>query len=128
MDITLLIAKIFGVYALVGGLSGLLYPARMQKALSEATRSYLLPYFDGALALIIGLLIVISHNVWGTFTEIIISLIGWIAIIEGAALFLLPHNTIVGFAKIFSSREVTMGWSVLAIVLGAFLTYVGFIA
>lgn len=128
MDITLLIAKIFGVYALVGGLSGLLYPARMQKALSEATRSYLVPYFDGALALIIGLLIVLSHNVWGTFTEVVVSLIGWIAILEGIVLLLLPHDTIARVATKLSSKEAAIGWSVLAIVLGAYLSYVGFIA
>jgi len=128
MELTLLLTKILGVYMLVAGLSGLFYPDRMQKALAEMTKSYLLPYFDGALALLIGLLIVLHHNVWNTASEIIVSLFGWIALVEGAAMMLLPHGFIMGVAKAFSSKQAATGWSIIAILLGAYLAYVGFLA
>jgi len=51
MDLTIFLAQIMGVYILVSGLSGLLHGERIQKALTEATRSYVIPYFDGAIAL-----------------------------------------------------------------------------
>jgi len=128
MELTLLLTKILGVYMLAAGLSGLFYPSRIQKALSEMTKSYLLPYFDGALALILGLLIVLHHNVWNSATEIIISLFGWIALAEGLALLLLPHGFVMGLAKAFSSKQAASGWSIIAILLGAYLVYAGFLA
>ncbi|XKT75168.1 MAG: hypothetical protein ACJKSS_00020 [Patescibacteria group bacterium UBA2103] len=127
MELTLFLAKVLGIYALVGGLSGLFYPARMQKALAEVTKSYIFPYFDGAIALILGLVVVLNHNLWNTAVEIIISLFGWAAIVEGVAMMLLPHNTIVKIANAFGSKQAAMGWSVLAIIIGAYLAYVGFL-
>jgi len=128
MELTLLLTKILGAYMLVAGLSGLFYPDRMQKALAEMSKSYLLPYFDGALALIIGLLVVLHHNVWNSTSEIIVSLFGWVAIVEGLALMLLPHSFMAGVAKMFSSKQTAMGWSIIALLLGAYLAYVGFLA
>lgn len=127
MELTLLLTQILGVYMVIGGLSGIFYPARMQKALSEMTRSYILPYFDGALALLVGLLIVLNHNLWSSANEIIISLFGWIAVIEGTVLMLLPHNFIMGFLKRMYTKQFLMGWSILAIIIGAYLTYLGFL-
>ena len=126
MDLTIFLAQIMGVYILVSGLSGLLYGERMQKALTEATKSYLLPYFDGAIALIVGLIVVLTHNIWTGSVATLVTLIGWIILIEGFAMLLLPHKTLVSFAQKFSSKQMAMGWSVLAVIVGAFLTYQGF--
>lgn len=127
MDITLFLAKIIGIYALVGGLSGLFYAERMQKAMAEATKSYLLPYFDGAIALLTGLMIVMFHNMWETPVQMIVSAVGWIAIIEGLAMMLLPHKMIMGVAKALTSKQAAMGWSIVAILIGAYLVYMGFL-
>tara|TARA_B100000745_G_scaffold168274_1_gene110065 strand:+ start:310 stop:696 length:387 start_codon:yes stop_codon:yes gene_type:complete len=127
MDLTLLLTQIIGIYLLVAGLSGLFYAERMQKAMAEMTRSYLLPYFDGALALLLGLLLVLNHNVWDSAAEIIISLFGWIALVEGLALMLLPHGFIMGIAKKMVSKQAATGWSIIAILLGAYLAYMGFL-
>jgi len=62
---TTFLAQLLGVYLLVAGVSGLLYPGRMRKALAEFSRSNVLPYFDGALALIFGLVIVLLHKTTG---------------------------------------------------------------
>ncbi len=128
MDLTLLLTKIFGVYLLVAGLSGLFYADRMQKAMAEMTRSYLLPYFDGAIALLLGLLVVLHHNMWNTGAEIIVSLFGWVALVEGIALMLLPHGFVMGIAKKMASKQAASAWSIIALLLGAYLVYTGFLA
>lgn len=91
------------------------------------SKSYILPYFDGALALILGLLVVLTHNLWGSIEEIVVSLFGWIAIVEGLALMLLPHGFVMGFAKKMSSKQAVMAWSILALLLGAYLSYTSFL-
>lgn len=126
MGLTIFLAKILGVYLLLGGLSVLLYPKRYDEAMKEAKKSYLLPYFDGALALIFGLLIVLTHNMWGTFVEGVVTAVGWLAVIEGVAMFLLPHESFVAFMNKFSGSSARMGFGVLALVLGIYLISVGF--
>ncbi|MEX0917153.1 MAG: hypothetical protein WDZ90_01370 [Candidatus Paceibacterota bacterium] len=126
MELTIFLAQIIGVYMLVGGLSGLLYADRMQKAMAEIKNSYILPYFDGTIALFVGLLIVLTHNVWEGAAAIIVTLVGWLAVLEGVAMMLLPHDTIMQIAGRLSSRNTAMGFSVIAILAGGYLVWFSF--
>ena len=124
---TVFLAQVIGVYMLVGSLSGLLYPARMQKAMAEFSKSYILPVFDGALALIVGLLIVLTHNVWEGLAATLITLVGWIAVIEGLAMFLLPQETMMRFAERLGSKSATSAFCVIGVIIGGYLVYYGFV-
>lgn len=111
---------------LVAGVSGLLYPARMKRAMDEITKSTLLPYLDGALALVVGLLIVLTHNVWTDLTSGLVSLFGWVALVEGFAMLLLPEDTLKGLMRSLSGKSVATVVSIAAVVIGGYLLYVGF--
>ncbi|MCI5108492.1 MAG: hypothetical protein MRY49_01440 [Candidatus Pacebacteria bacterium] len=128
MSNTLMLTQIIGIYVLVASLSGLFYPERAKEALKEVTKSYIIPYFDGAIALIVGLLIILTHNVWNTLAETLVSLIGWLAILEGIAMLLLPQQSLIAFARRFESSKVVRIWSIIGVIIGAYLTYVGFFA
>lgn len=123
-DLTLFLAQVMGVYLLVAGVSGLLYPARTQKAMREFNKSTVLPYFDGALALILGLLILFTHNVWDDLTTSLVTLVGWLAVLEGLAMFLLSEDVM----KQMTNKIADMGRiiGVVAVVAGAYLMYAGF--
>lgn len=127
MDITLFLAQIIGVYFLVVGVGALLNPERMKRAMKEAMQSYLLPYFDGALALIVGLLIVLTHNVWNSLLETLISLVGWIAVVEGMLMMLLPQKTISSMMERFMGAQMTRLIGVASVVLGLYFVYQGFL-
>ena len=126
MDLTLFLAQVIGVYVLVGSLSALLYPKRIEAALREVKKSYLFPYFDGALALIFGLLIVLTHNVWDGLAASLVTLVGWLGLVEGGVMMLLPQESIVKIAEKFSGRKAAMGWAIVGLVVGGYLTYFGF--
>jgi uncharacterized protein YjeT (DUF2065 family) len=128
MDLTLFLAQLLGIYMVVAGLSGLLYPVRAKRAMNEVTRSYVIPYFDGALALIFGLLIVLTHNVWNGTVETIVTLVGWLAVVEGLAMLLLPQESITSLLKRFQSQSAITIWSGVALLVGGYLVYVSFLA
>ena len=107
----------------VAGLSGLLYPSRMMRAVQDINNSTLLPFFGGMMALIMGLLIVSFHNTWGTTLEVIVSLVGWAALVEGFAMFLLPDGAISAILRPFSNKMFFKGYVVVALALGAYLLY-----
>lgn len=125
---TFFLAQIIGVYLVIAGVSGLLYPGRMMKALKEYTRSSLLPYFDAVLALLLGLVVVLTHNVWDTLEAGIVSAFGWIALIEGLALFLLPEDTVKSLTKWFTDPAIMKGVMLVTTAAGAYLVYFSFFA
>jgi len=125
-SLTLFLAQVMGVYLLITGVSGLLYPDRMQKAMREFNKSTLFPYFDGAIALIVGLLVLLSHNVWNDLTTSLVTLVGWLAVLEGLAMFLLSEDVL----KQMTNKLVDMGriLGLVAVVAGGYLVYAGFFA
>lgn len=128
MDITtIFLAQIFGVYLLVMGLSVLVHPARIKAAMQEFTKSVGLPYFGGALAILVGMLIVLSHNEWNDLPSSLVSLVGWISLIKGITIVMAPEamRNIIAWFK--SDTVVRVSGSVIAVV-GAYLAYVGFLA
>ncbi|PIT91131.1 hypothetical protein COU17_02110 [Candidatus Kaiserbacteria bacterium CG10_big_fil_rev_8_21_14_0_10_49_17] len=125
-SLTTLLAQIIGMYFLVAGISGFLNPTRMQKAIDEVTKSYLLPYLDGAMGLLMGLILVLIHNVWDDLLTSVISAIGWIALIEGVLIMFLPQESVARLYGYFADKKLVAPISLIAIVVGAYLTYSGF--
>jgi uncharacterized protein YjeT (DUF2065 family) len=129
MDLTIFLAQVIGIYLLITGLSALMYPGRVEKATKEFARSHVLPYFDGALALIFGLLVVLTHNVWGeNLATTLITALGWIGIFEGATLMLMPQASITSVARKVSGASTAKFLGILALAIGIYLTWFGFLA
>lgn len=91
MTTTQAIAAIAGVYFLAAGL-GLLLSTDFYAKLMANTRKYdpLPLVLSGAVALIAGMTILVLHWRWTSALEVVVSLIGLIAAIKGAALLALP--------------------------------------
>ena len=128
MDLTLFLSQLIGIVLLVMGVSGLLYPERMKAAMQEFKRSTLFPMFDGAIALVVGVLIVLYHNVWTDIQTSIISAIGWLAVAEGLAMYLLPEDSMKGLMKQFTTKSFMRVLTIVAVLAGAYLVYLGFFA
>ena len=101
---TELLAKIFGIYMLCAGL-GLLLNKNMSKIiLDEFETNPALTYFGGAIILLAGLALIFHHNIWTGWPEIMITLFGWGATIEGAILLIYP-KALWKFARFLTPSE-----------------------
>ena len=120
------LSQVLGLYMLVMGIAVFLNPTRVEQVIKEFGKSYLIPFFDGAVALIVGLLIVLSHNDWNTPAAAVISLFGWLAVIEGVLMSLLPQAKIERLMAFFTRDSWIPVFGGIMTVLGAYLTYVGF--
>lgn len=123
METSILVAQIAGVAYLALGLGMLLDPGYYKKAFDSMVKdpSYIL--FGGMMALVIGFLIVNVHNVWVQDWPVIVTLIGWIALVKGVLLLLMP-KVFVGFSKGFVKHTSVLAFPVL--VLGGIFAYYGF--
>ena len=125
MDTSLLLAKIFGLTYLIVGLGILLNKDRYRDMLNEFLKQKALLYLSGVLALIVGLVIVLYHNVWEASWVVIITIIGWAALIKGIVLLLAPQ-ALLDISRYWLHRMQLVGIATLGF--GLVLSYYGFVA
>jgi Short repeat of unknown function (DUF308) len=125
MLVSLFLAKVISIYLLVVGLTAIIHHKRMKQVVDQVANSAALLALSGVLGLIIGLLIVNSHNIWSSVWQGIISLFGWLALVNGAARLLIPST----FKRLSPKGEGTVFfvvWGVILMIVGIYLGYVGF--
>ncbi len=83
-------------------------------------------FFAGILTLLAGLAIVRVHNVWSAEWDVIITIIGWLAIISGIARIVWPEKIADVSNKVMSSDNAVTAWALVVLLLGAFLTAKGY--
>lgn len=83
METSILIARLIGPIIVVTGLIMLVTPKAMHDMAREFLASRSLIFIAGFLALLGGLAIVNTHNVWIAGWPVIITVFGWLAVIGG---------------------------------------------
>ncbi len=87
------LAKLIGPVVLAIAI-GLFVNAKHYRSMAEeGLRSGALIYMSGVLALTAGLAVVLAHNVWAADWRILITLIGWLALIGGAVRIIHPQTS-----------------------------------
>lgn len=128
MELSILIAKILGATYLAIGLGMLFDKAYYKKSFPKMLDEAGTMYMGGFMALIGGVLLVTYHNEWVKSWEVIITIIGWLALVKGVALLTFPSASL-RFYKPMLKGDAVLTWGALFIVLlGLALGYYGYIA
>jgi hypothetical protein len=64
--------------------------AKIVKDLQEFSLAY---YLSAVIALMLGLFMVLMHNLWSTMEEIVVSVVGWLTLCKGSLRLLAPRVT-----------------------------------
>ena len=85
------LAKLIGpLFLAIGG--GMLFNEHVYHAMVEQyLANYALIYISGLFGMTVGTAIVLAHNVWTPNWRIIITLLGWLMVIGGAARIVVPQ-------------------------------------
>lgn len=118
MDISAQLGAIIGPLLVVVGVGTLLNRAHYARMISTFLENAELYYFSGALAFVIGMAMVINHNLWVSDWRVAITIIGWLSLIKGATRILMPAA-----GKKVARSFAEPGWALL--VSGALLIAVG---
>lgn len=126
MENSILLAKIIGPYTVIVAI-GLMFNLKFyQKMMEDFFKNTALIYLGGAMALIIGLLIVLFHNVWVAGWVVIITIFGWLGLFKGALLIILP-NSVAKLTQAYQKKPVLlMVHMIIILVIGLFLTVKGY--
>lgn len=125
MDVTLFLAKSFGLYLVI--ISFIMIVNR-EGFMKMARDIYQCPGVLGASAiftLILGILAVVAHNVWIMGWPVIVTLLAWITFLKGVARTWKPSwgQSALSF---FDKKAVLYSIALLNLLIGCFLIYKGF--
>ena len=128
METSIFIAKILGPCCVIVALGILLNQKVYTKVIEDFCKNAALVYLGGIMALIIGIVVVLAHNVWVASWPVIITVYGWGGIIKGVWLIVFP-NTMSQFMQMYQKKAAFLvTHSVLVLIIGASLTFFGYFA
>ncbi len=93
MDSSLFLAKFWGWYLIIFFVILSFNPKRIKQIFDDLRDEKFL-IMTAFIAIIVGLLNILFHNIWELNYKLIITLIGWSALLKGLSLFIFPKRTI----------------------------------
>lgn len=126
MCIPIFYAQVIGLWLLLVAIAMLIHAPRFKKTVVESLTNDVFMSFSGFIFLALGLLIVISHNIWVAAWPILITLFGWVLVFQGLMRIFWPH-VFARWMKDLTTHK--RGFSVMSwvwLVLGIILVWAGF--
>ncbi len=120
------IAKLFGLYLIIAGVLVLTKKQSLMPAVMDIAKNRALTIVLGALDLAAGLAIVIAFPDVSTSPVGLISLLGYMMVVEGIVYLALPMKSIQKMVRSFGNRQWFMAGGIVAVLGGIYLAGFGF--
>lgn len=117
------LATVLGWYLVIVSLLLLLRRDIVITALRELMQQRAVMLVVGIITLIIGLLMVISHNVWIMGWPVLVTIIAWLVLIGGLFRLFCPDTVYKIWGRIITNSEKLIICGVVSLVIGLFLLY-----
>lgn len=126
MKTSIFIARIFGLCYLIIGAGFVFNRKVFKQIMDDFGKNAALVFCSGLFTLVVGVVIILIHNVWVANWTVIITIIGWLAFIKGVGMIVFP-NTVSKFTQAYQKNEgLLIVHSIGALILGVVLTFFGF--
>ena len=126
MATSIFLARLIGPFALALGLAVLIHGVGFRTIATEFLASPALIFLSGLITLPAGLAIVLTHNVWTADWRVVITLIGWLAVITGAIRILAPQAAAAKGRTIIAHPAMPRIAAAIWLVIGALLCFFGY--
>ena len=126
MGESIFLAKAFGLYYLISGVAILLRSKEFKNMLDDFIKNTYHIYFVGLFLTIIGILLVLTHNVWEGGWVVIITVMSWLILFKGVVYLLLPRDMLKSQIKWLGEKNWYTIGGVISILIGLYLGSKGF--
>jgi len=127
MDLTYFLAQFFGLMFIILSVAMFLNKSTMLQVFNDFGNNKVVLFITGFLTLILGLAMVLSHNLWSDGTlAFVITLLGWLTLLKGIIFLFLPKG---GYEKIYKGLYIGKNYYLITtflLILGVLLAYFGF--
>ena len=128
MQSSLFIAELMGPVYIVVGVALLTKVEMFKGILQDFLRSSSLMYLAGFLGLLVGIALVLVHNLWVPDWRLIITLVGWGSIGRALATIFQPQWIVAAGAKLLERRAYFLAAGAMNLIIGLALSYFGYLA
>jgi len=126
MSGTILLSKVLGLYISAVCLAVLLRRDAFVELVGKFARDRSLRAIFSGLGLLGGLFLVTLHRAWSPAPAFIVSLLGWMAVLECLAYLLLPERAVQSFLAAFEKPGPLVALGAAGLLLGLYLAASGF--
>ena len=126
MDLSVYLAKVIGLYFFVVSFGLLINGKNLKPILIDFLKSPPLVFLSGFLALIIGLLLITSHNIWVMGWPVLITIIGWLSLIKGVVRVICPQFVVTKVQKWIENDTFYYITCFIVLFIGLILIYYGY--
>ena len=128
MQTSIFLARLIGPVMTLVGVSLLVNETAFRKMAQDFLRSPSLMFFSGMILMPAGLAIVLTHNVWVVGWPVLITISGWLALINGAVRLLTPQDAVKFARRVYRQPHGALMTGLVWIVTGAVLTFFGYLS
>ena len=125
--LTRYLSRLLGVFLLVTAVSEWTQPALLTVVFPGLFDQPGLLWVTGMLTFASGLAVVLGHNDWSNNPAQVVSLLGWLMTIKGAALLLIPAAGWKAFLSALHYPSHPAADTIIPVLVGAYLIYAGFV-
>ena len=125
MNTSIFLAQAFGLYFIIIGLAMLYKKEYYQKAAVEMAKSGGVMLITSIVTLILGIILVLFHNVWVADWRAVITVLCWMTLLKGMLRLAFPESMSKWVAIFLNDRAYDIMLSVF-VIFGGYLAYVGF--
>ena len=126
MERSFFLAKAIGIYLLIVSISMIInmpyFFIRIQLLMHDPNAMFI----TGFMTLILGILMVLSHNVWEWNWRVIVTIIAWLTLFKGISVVACPAYLIDLTNSVSASKATVYAAAVIDLVLALVLCYYGF--
>ena len=122
INTSVMIADVLGVFLAVMGIAMVVNGKATAAAIEESVAHKGIMFLWGMFALMAGAIIVVLNNVWTTGLPLVVTIIGWLALLKGLFILLAPAAATAMYRK-FGQSGMIVFCGVVCFVLGIILLY-----
>ena len=125
MEVTTFLAQLWGPILVAVGLGFFFSTKYYVKIYRDLEKESFAVLFFGMFAMAAGIAQILAHNVWGSLSEGIVSLLGWGVLLKGIICVTFPKLADFG-GEWALDKKVVPAAGAIALLLGAYLSWIGY--
>ena len=126
MDKSKFLSKVLGIYFLIISVGMFMSMPQFTANVKVLISNPSILFVSGFFTLILGLLMVVSHNIWQWSWRVVITIIAWIIVWKGVTYIFFPHMIDQSSTLFVQNMKFAYTAAFMDLILGLFLTYMGF--
>lgn len=126
MAVSKFLSKVIGIYLIIVSIALLVNMQQFINLVNTLINDAPLMFVSGFFTLILGILMVVSHNIWQWNWRVLITIISWLTLFKGASIVLYPQFIDSMTILFVGSMNIAYIAAGMDLVLGVVLCYFGF--